>query len=141
MKAAFVSIALLLLTSTSFASPPPDSTIFASLGSSGSCPVPMQAAASEDPGGGPTVQGTCTANCGACSVSCTGQSCWALDGHYVQCDGVNYYCPSSCQCQDGAMRWSDGGCCPGGYQKTIVQECISGRWEVVDTICWETTCF
>ena len=138
MKTITVSIGLLLLcTSASFASPPAAPALFSS---GGSCPAPLLAAASEDRGG-VTTQGTCTANCaGGCTVSCTGQSCWALDGQYVQCDGVNTYCPSSCGCQEGAVQWYDGGCCVGGLQKTNVYECRSGVWVKVDTMCGGT-CF
>ena len=139
MKLFFVPIALLLLcTSASFASPPAAPALFSSLGSGGSCPAPMLAAAGQDRGG-ITTQSTCTANCtGGCTVSCTGQSCWALDGQYVQCDGVNTYCPTTCGCQEGAVQWYDGGCCVGGLQKTNVYECRSGKWVIVDTMCGGT---
>ena len=153
MKKAFVAVGLLLLCSSAVsASPAPELASFInSLGGSGSCPAPMQAAAKKDgPGGGVVAFSYCQASCGSYNVSCSGDTCSAVDRNcgagqqgYVQCDGAPIFC-HSCnppQCNEGWQEWRDGGCCGGGYQEWLIYECIGGMWQHVDTFCDSVSCF
>jgi len=153
MRRAFVSIGLLLLCCTpALAAPPSNLAAFLkSLNAGGSCPAPIQTAsvqgaAKKDPGGGVTANAYCSASCGSYSINCSGGSCSAADRNcaggqrgFVQCDGAYTYCPV-CSCPEGELDYRDGGCCPGGLQKTKVYECINGVWVLSYTdcsgICW-----
>lgn len=151
MRKAFVAFGLLVLcTSAVSASPSPELASFLNaLDGGGSCPAAVQAA-TKGPGGGVIAPAYCQASCGSYNVSCSGDTCSAVDRNcgagqqgYVQCDGVPIFC-SVCgggQCNDGWVDWRDGGCCQGGYQKWQIYECIGGYWQHVDTYCDSVSCF
>ena len=88
--------------------------------------APLPACLAESFGGGPQLDATCTADCGASApVSCSSPppgSCTAVDQNcpvgqrgYVVCGSTRTYCPDCCdQFDTGSCNYSwdpDSGCC------------------------------
>ena len=95
---------------------------------------------------------TCTASCGASTVSCTSSStCTAVDRNcpttpgYVTCGTTTTYCPA-CACTNGTKRYTQlSSCC---YNETARQcrrtlreeTCVNGNWQVSAYTCDGLNC-
>ena len=62
---------------------------------------------------------TCSTTCGdGTTRSCQGTTCSALDGQFVQCNGLYYYCPT-CKVITGSSYDSYEEACSAAYQESI----------------------
>ena len=98
------------------------------------------------------LKGTCTANCGTSTVSCTSSgTCTAVDRNcpstpgYVVCNGTTTYCPA-CACTNGAKRYTQlSSCC---YNEVAHQcrrrlreeTCVNGNWQFTAYTCDGINC-
>lgn len=95
---------------------------------------------------------TCTASCGATSVSCTiSGTCTAVDRScpttqgYVVCGATTTYCPA-CACTNGTKRYTQlASCCyneaVGQCRRTLREEtCVNGNWQFSAYTCDGLNC-